>query len=418
MLETFQNLDPIELSEKLLHSLEVGDMEAFQAILNSGADPNQIIDCDGTTILMEASDLGNFEIVKILVEAGANVRAKHGDTDTAIQYAANRGWVEIVNYLLPFTTKSDANIAKKILKIKTNGVNDLVCAAAVGDLETTRDLVNSGVPVNGIGIEGHNALYEASARGQSTIVQFLIDKGANLNIGGEGATDTPLMTAISHYNLSIISRLLKGGADPNQANYGNSLTPLMQSVLRDLDDPWIARKLISCGANINQENCFGSTAIMAVVFKSYSSDLKYFSYDEPSMVAFLDENGASRKGVDEMYLASSSCVGNQEIVSSMISKGVNLDSMTYEGLTALMYAVKNGHQEVVDMLISAGANINFAGGETALICGIVARNEKIVESLLSFGADSKVRNIYGDSPMHYVKSSKDRIYEMIKASLK
>jgi ankyrin repeat protein len=414
MFNPSPDFEHIRLSEELFQAAKAGCENILRDLLHSGADPNQPIDSDGTTILMEVSELGDLSIVKILVEAGANVQAKSHSNDTALQYAASKGFTEIVDYLLPFSTKADQNKAKKLLKALQGKADNLVVAAGAGNLDEVRDLIDSGVDINTLGIERHNALYAASARGQNRVVQLLIDLGANLDTSGE-VSNTPLLEAISHYELNIISLLLKAGANPNQPDFGNCITPLISAVLRELDDPWITRKLISAGANINQKNRFGSTAIMAAALSNNIRTLKSSPFCSESVtMRLLFENGASNEGINEMELIAAVQLGNGEMVSALLGKKLNLDLMSNYGYSALMYAAKEGHKTIVNMLINAGATVDLVGRETALICAIMRRDREIVELLLKSGANLNLRNAYGDSPMYYAKQVKDSIYRMLR----
>jgi ankyrin repeat protein len=48
---------------------------------------------------MLASEYGNIEIVKLLLEAGVDVNTKTKKGETALIYALNNGYTEIVNLL-------------------------------------------------------------------------------------------------------------------------------------------------------------------------------------------------------------------------------------------------------------------------------------------------------------------------------
>lgn len=76
------------------------DVLLLLAYLQEGADINAL-DEDGRTLLMLASLSGKKDIVKLLLNAGANPNQKDGDLeDTALWYASNAGHEDIAELLL------------------------------------------------------------------------------------------------------------------------------------------------------------------------------------------------------------------------------------------------------------------------------------------------------------------------------
>jgi ankyrin repeat protein len=108
-------------------------------LLEYGADVNAI-DADGHTALMEAANFEHLNVVKFLVEHGANVNAAAtlgGYTGyTALIYASERGHVNVVKYLI----KHGANINAK----KKNGDTALSLAENNGHTEVARILREAG----------------------------------------------------------------------------------------------------------------------------------------------------------------------------------------------------------------------------------------------------------------------------------
>ena len=97
-----------------------GDWKAFIALLSVQEDINAI-DNGGCawTPLMFAVDLPSMEMVKVLVEAGADVNYRASDPEEfALSIAAYGGDREIFNYLEPLTSPELQEIARAILKDK------------------------------------------------------------------------------------------------------------------------------------------------------------------------------------------------------------------------------------------------------------------------------------------------------------
>jgi ankyrin repeat protein len=67
-------------------------------LINYGADINKT-DCNGNTPLHTAASKGNFEVVKFLVEAGANPIAKNSKGKTPLDLANEGSYPATVEFL-------------------------------------------------------------------------------------------------------------------------------------------------------------------------------------------------------------------------------------------------------------------------------------------------------------------------------
>ncbi|EXU98136.1 ankyrin repeat protein, partial [Metarhizium robertsii] len=75
-----------------------GHLEIVKLLLDKGADVNAQGGLYGTT-LHAASSGGHLEIVQLLLDKGADVNAQGGEYGTALQGASSRGHLEIVQLL-------------------------------------------------------------------------------------------------------------------------------------------------------------------------------------------------------------------------------------------------------------------------------------------------------------------------------
>jgi ankyrin repeat protein len=112
--------DGWDLMADLADAVERGDAQAVAALLRAGADPEEVTELEGPTVLMHAAEAGNLDVVRALVEGGANVNAAASEDDlyrfldadeadvfqsgvSALLYAALKGHRAVYDYLYPLT---------------------------------------------------------------------------------------------------------------------------------------------------------------------------------------------------------------------------------------------------------------------------------------------------------------------------
>ena len=107
-------------NDKLIQAAEKGNLQEVQAALAEGADINGIVimkkhgmSVKGPTPLKAASRNGHTEVVKYLLNKGAEINAKANTTQsTALMIASENGYTEIVRILLD--KGADVNVKAKI----------------------------------------------------------------------------------------------------------------------------------------------------------------------------------------------------------------------------------------------------------------------------------------------------------------
>lgn len=192
----------------LLLATRNGHVETVQALLMNGADIHHT-DTDHPPLLHTATYYENPELVKLLLEAGANINILTAGF-TALDIALRNGHLETARVLLAagtadiygYTTNKDTSLLyvaaqqncietiQTLLRIGTedinktsNGMTALYTAAQIGHPSIVRVLLEAGADVNKPTTEGFTPLYIAEQEGHAEIVQILQEAGADANDG-------------------------------------------------------------------------------------------------------------------------------------------------------------------------------------------------------------------------------------------
>jgi ankyrin repeat protein len=170
----------------------------------------------GETMLSWASLRGHEQIVKLLLDKGADINAQGGPYSNALQAASEGGYEQVVKLLLD--KGADVNA-------QGGPHSSALQAASVGGHEQiVKLLLNKGADVNAQGGYHGNALQAALAGGHEQIVKLLLNKGADVNAQG-GNYGSALKAASVGGHKQIVKLLLDKGANVNAQGgpYSNAL---------------------------------------------------------------------------------------------------------------------------------------------------------------------------------------------------
>jgi ankyrin repeat protein len=179
---------------------------------------------DNATPLHLASESGNVDVVRMLIERGADPTAQSKDGWTVLHHALGSGNVDVVRMLIEHGADPTAQ--------SKDGWTVLHHASGSGNVDVVRMLIERGADPTAQSKDGQTVLHRASLSGDVDVVRMLIERGASStaqNKDGEtplhlvSMDQAPWRAALEYVEVARI--LLTHGADVNAKNM-NGLTPL------------------------------------------------------------------------------------------------------------------------------------------------------------------------------------------------
>ncbi|NIO29795.1 MAG: hypothetical protein GTO29_14720 [Candidatus Latescibacteria bacterium] len=331
----------------------------------------------------------------------------------------------------------DVARVKQILKSDPRAVNHqdnnqfrdlpIHVAAATGNIEIARLLLEAGADIDGGDSDNSTALGVAAMRKHGEMVAFLIEQGADINRRDRKA-DCPLSFAVYGRDEAIIQQLLDAGADLYFRN-PNGETLLHISCQRGVRG--LVEHLLDNHAEIDARSANGGTPLGYAAMQGHAevvqllldrganpnpdqpgegSPLIFTNWQNKTECArILLENGAKVNypgygGNTALLYASEN--GSAEMVQLLIEHGAAVDHVNEAGETALVKASAGGYADRANALLKANADPNLGtdeGGRTALQLAALGGHLEAARQLLASGADMNAATPAGETPLHLAR---------------
>ncbi len=207
-LSHVQNGKPPEnmrLEDDIMQCARIGALEHIQAMFQTGKYNAKYKDAEDITPLHWAAINNQYAVCQYLLEQGADVNAKGGESNaTAAMWAAQRSHLYIVNLLL----QNGADL----LLTDGQGYNILHLATIDGNALLLILLLHQNIPVDTPDPQGHTSLMWAGYKGWPACVDLLLRWGANVNATDDNGY-TPLHWALVKGSRPCLEKLIEFGAD-------------------------------------------------------------------------------------------------------------------------------------------------------------------------------------------------------------
>lgn len=390
-------------------------LETVKMLVNAGANMDAFAGLSGgTCAIYIAASRGDRELVSLLFpkvcEWGAAVAlnkiasAGHRELfenllqtqkgkEMGLEYAARAGW----NILVQHMVDESSGDAKNDRSIKTAFCQ----AAAAGSLETTQILYENRVENTVSGDELSDGVASAASRGNSLVVKYLLDRGADT---GSQMCQAALVTAATNGYLSTVQVLLTAGVSSN-SHYKEMWQPEGRSCLWaavNREHVAIARLLLAFGADPNTRYIESSALNKSI--EKVNKELFDLLLEKGASTAIVEIKEAQYDTL-ALPVHCAASVGNIHVLRRLLERSLEADNILIaDGWTALFHAAKAGHEEVLRILINdyhADVNRRANKGTVAIHTAAFHNHGKCVEVFLDAGVDVNVRGRAGRTSLHW-----------------
>lgn len=248
-----------------------------------------------------------------------------------------------------------------------------------GNHKAALEKIHAGADVNEAQPDGTRPMHWAVYRVDYELLDALIANKAKVDVTNEFGS-TPLAEAAKLGDARMVKTLLDAGAKPDTPNQDGETALMLAIKTGELP---VVEKFVQAGANVNARETFHrQTALMWAATAPKNAG---------EMVKLLLSKGADFK--------PRALYSDWE---SQITSEPRAQYRPVGGLTAMLYAARNGCYECVDELSAAGADVNMPTpeGVTPLMLAVDNDHNDVAKLLLDRGANAKVWDWWGRTALY------------------
>lgn len=222
---------------------------------------------------------------------------------------------------------------------------DLHRAAAAGDLETVRNALARGSPVDPRDPDGDTPLLAAGKHAEPDVFHALLAAGADVEVANSRGMAALFVVAATG-TASLARTAIDHGANVNRPA-ARGLTPLVAGIMSE--NPEVVRRLITCGADVRHRDAAG-TSVLQWARRLGTAEMVALVRDPGRAL----ETVAGDLGPTDLHRAART--GDVERIGECRAAGVPIDVADADGCTPLLVAARQHRRAAVAALLAAGAD--------------------------------------------------------------
>jgi ankyrin repeat protein len=294
------------------------------------------------------------------------------------------------------------HLAKPTIEVRDQrGATLLMHAAAFGNLQTLRLLIDAGADVNARNDFDATALLWGARDPEKA--KLLIEHGADVDARSRQGR-TPLMLAsLRHGGSSTVALILaKGARVDTKDGRGDTALGLAASI----GEADTMRLLLAKGADPRAANGKGETPIILATKGFDAEAVRLLIQKGVDVNAANTSNNLVRNGPIAMIkltpLHRAAAFGPPEMVHELLAAGAAVNARDSRALTPLMFAVatESASLAIIKALLGAGADVDARDntGETALDWAEKFQSPEVIAALKKAGAKGRVARAAPEHP--------------------
>lgn len=362
--------------------------------------------------LADAVQHGDRAAIRALLGEKTDVNAPQGDGMTALHWAAFNDDLDTMKLLL----SAGANVKAAT---REGSLTPLALACTNGNPATIEVLLKAGADANSANANGTTALMTASAAGNPEAAKLLLKHGADVKAKESAHGQTALMFAAALNRAEVVKLLMASGSE------ANAVTPerKVERVRFDQDG-----NIVDTPAGINpaagrlaggRGGRGGAAASGFLSRNAFAAPATAQEADKADEAADAEAAAAAAKKATETAHAELDALSHglgfqsaQFLLAKPKPRAGDVAARAPRrvgpevtgGMTALLYAAREGHLDTVRALVEGGANINLQSADkfTPLVMAIVNGRLDVAKYLLDRGADPNPASVSGITALYAV----------------
>jgi ankyrin repeat protein len=320
---------------------------------------------------------GDAEAVRTLIAQGADVNAPQGDGMTGLHWAARHGDVGIARQLI--VAQANPNVGTRI-----GAHTPLHVASRAGTADIVKLLLDAGADPQAKTTTGVTPIHFAAMAGAPDVIRALLDNGADVNTAEPAWGQTPLMLAAAQNRIQAIALLLERGADPAASAKVVNLAELA------------AADAAARRARNQAMDAFQAKAAQPETWRPTPGQVQ----EAVRAALAVEKRGTTTTTAIAEPVAYEGGGGGDEA-----NPGFAAMVGVQGGLTALLFAVREGHIEAARLLLDGGAAIDQprpVDETTPLLLATINGHYDLAMELLARGANPQLASKAGATPLYAV----------------